>query len=76
MAGERSKPLRRGCISLGNINCDVCHRKILYPERYLSLEETKGKSQTLCMTCCEARGLVQPESSKENAEKLFDLSSD
>ncbi len=68
--------MRRGCISLGNIKCDGCHRSILYPERYLSLEEEKGKSQTLCMDCCQAKGLVKPGSEKEDADILFDLSTD
>jgi hypothetical protein len=68
--------VRRGCISLGNIKCDHCHRFILYPERYLSLEESKGKSVTLCMTCCQEKGLVKAESDKEDAERFFDLSND
>ena len=68
--------MRRGCISLGNIKCDQCHRVILYPERYLFLEEGKGKTQTLCMTCCQAKGLVKAGSEKEDAEVLFDLSNE
>jgi hypothetical protein len=65
--------VRRGCISLGNIKCDVCHRTILYPERYLSIEEPKGKNLTVCMSCCQEKGMVKPESDKEDAELLFDL---
>jgi hypothetical protein len=68
--------VRRGCISLGNIKCDECHRVILYPERYLSLEISKGQNQTLCMNCCIAKGLAKPESDKEGAEIIFDLSND
>jgi hypothetical protein len=69
--------VRRGCISLGNIKCEQCHRLILYPERYLFLEEAgKGKGMTLCMDCCQAKGLVKAESSKEDAESLFDLSNE
>jgi hypothetical protein len=68
--------MKRGCISLGNIKCDECHRNILYPERYLSVEITKSKSQTLCMNCCIEKGLVKPESDKEGAEMLFDLSNE
>jgi len=66
--------MRRGCISLGNIKCDQCHRTIPYPERYLYNEEEKGKSETLCMHCCQERGLVKPGSEKEDADVLFDLS--
>ena len=68
--------MRRGCISLGNINCDECHRSILYPERYLSLEEPKGKFRTLCMNCAQGLGLVKPGSERGDPEKLFDLSAD
>jgi hypothetical protein len=65
--------MRRGCISLGNINCDKCHRQILYPERYLFMGETQGKPQTLCMDCCREEGLVKTGSEKGDAEVLFDL---
>lgn len=65
--------MRRGCISLGNINCDQCGRTILYPERYL-FEEQEGVSQTVCMDCCRKNNLVKPENGKEGAELLFDLS--
>ena len=68
--------MRRGCISLGNIKCDKCHQIILYPERYLFFEEVNGKGQTLCMTCCQAIGLVKPGSNKEDADILFNLSND
>jgi hypothetical protein len=68
--------MRRGCISLGNIKCDGCHRIILYPERYLYLEEGKNKHQTLCMDCCQAKGLVKAGSEKDDAEVLFDLGTD
>lgn len=68
--------MRRGCISLGNIKCDECHRTILYPERYLSIEIDRENSQTLCMNCCIEKGLVKPESDKEGAEMLFDLSNE
>jgi hypothetical protein len=68
--------MRRGCISLGNIKCDSCHRTILYPERYLYVEEEKGKSEVLCMTCCQGKGLVKSGSEKEDAESLFNLSAD
>ena len=68
--------MRRGCISLGNIKCDQCHRPILYPERYLFLEEAKGKTKSLCMDCCQEKGLVKTESTKDAAECIFDLSAD
>lgn len=68
--------MRRGCISLGNIKCDKCHRIILYPERYLFLEGAKGKTQSLCMDCCKDDGMIRVGSEKENSEILFDLGSE
>lgn len=68
--------MRRGCISLGNIKCDKCHRTILYPERYLTIEENNSKGQILCMDCCQEKGMVKPGTPKEDAEVLFNLSND
>ena len=48
--------MRRGCISLGDIQCDDCHRIIQYPERYLVAEETEGTVLRLCVDCCLNRG--------------------
>jgi hypothetical protein len=64
--------VRRGCISLGNMKCNECGRAILYPERYLYIED-EDKSQALCMNCCKEKNLVKPENDKEGAELLFDL---
>jgi hypothetical protein len=68
--------MRRGCISLGNIKCDECHRTIPYPNRYLSIDVDKENSQKLCMDCCIEKGMVKPESDKAGAEMLFDLSNE
>jgi len=36
--------MRRGCISSGQVKCDICARFIPYPERYLVIDEDeKGK---------------------------------
>ena len=49
--------MRRGCISLGELECDVCHRLIPYPERYLAINEEdgveveKGKAVRYCIKC-------------------------
>ena len=54
--------MRRGCISLGEIQCDKCRRTIEHSERYLAIEEEKGvesdKGQTAryCMSCAEEKG--------------------
>jgi hypothetical protein len=68
--------VRRGCISLGNIKCDLCHRTIRYPERYLLDEEIKGRNQIICLDCCQEKGLLKAETDKEDAESLFNLSNE
>ncbi|MFC1933290.1 hypothetical protein ACFLXU_06695 [Chloroflexota bacterium] len=32
----------QGCISLGGIRCDECHRIIPHSERYLAIDEEDG----------------------------------
>ena len=48
--------MRRGCISLGDIQCDECHRTIPYPERYLVIDEEGGTTLHLCINCCVDKG--------------------
>jgi hypothetical protein len=67
--------VRRGCISLGNVSCDGCQKKILYPERYLTYDE-EGKTRTLCMECSVQKGFAQPESEKAGADFLFNLTNE
>ena len=44
--------MHRGCISLGDIQCDHCHRTIPYLERYLAVEEeAEGVIVRLCLDC-------------------------
>ena len=56
--------MRRGCISLGELECDVCHRLIPYPERYLAIDEEdgveveKGKIVRYCIKCALEKGYV------------------
>ncbi|MFQ6122344.1 MAG: hypothetical protein ACE5LA_04715 [Dehalococcoidales bacterium] len=54
--------MRRGCISLGEVQCDECHRTIPYPERYLAIEEKdgiedeEGETSRYCIQCCLNKG--------------------
>lgn len=54
--------MRRGCISLGEIMCDVCQRIIPYPERYLVIDEKngveveKGETVRYCTECAIKKG--------------------
>jgi hypothetical protein len=51
--------VRRGGISLGDVQCDECHRMIPYPERYLLVEEKKGTILCLCVDCCLSKGYAR-----------------
>lgn len=50
--------MRRGCISLGDVQCDGCQRPIPYPERYLVIDEAGGTLR-LCTNCCVDRGYAR-----------------
>jgi len=56
--------MRRGCISLGEIKCDECHRIIPYPERYLIVEETEDTLLRLCVDCCLKKGYASYKQEK------------
>jgi len=51
--------VRRGGISLGDVQCSGCKRPILYPERYLLIEEEEGKVSCLCTDCCLNKGYAR-----------------
>ncbi len=54
--------MRRGCISLGEAQCDGCKHTIPYPERYLAIDEKDGKedeegdTRRYCVPCCLKKG--------------------
>ncbi len=62
--------MRSGCISLGGINCDNCHREISYPERYLVINEG-GKVTRLCVECSTEKGLVHYAEDKDTKSLTF-----
>jgi hypothetical protein len=57
--------MRQGCISLGELRCDECHRVIPYLERYLVINEEngveveQGKTVCYCLDCCLQKGYAQ-----------------
>jgi hypothetical protein len=51
--------VRRGGISLGDIQCSKCKSPIPYPERYLLIEEKEGKMACLCTSCCLSKGYAR-----------------
>ena len=54
--------MRRGCISLGDIQCNECHHTIPYSERYLAIDEEdgveveEGKITRYCTECSLPKG--------------------
>ena len=62
--------MRRGCISLGEVNCDQCHCVIPYPERYLAIDEKdgvevdKGETAHYCVDCCLKKGYAHHKMEK------------
>jgi len=55
----------RGSVSLGNIQCNECHRTIQYLERYLIIDEKdsekgkKGGTLYYCIDCCLKKGYAR-----------------
>ena len=54
--------MRRGCISLGEVQCNECHHTIPYPDRYLTIEEKdgiedeEGETHRYCVECSLKKG--------------------
>ena len=48
--------MNRGCVAVGQIECDGCQRLIEHGERYLLIEEKEGEKSRLCVDCCLAKG--------------------
>ena len=70
--------MRRGCISLGEIQCDGCQRMIPHSERFLAVEEEdgveadKGKTVRYCMDCSVNKGYAYYKETKdENVLTIF-----
>ncbi len=63
--------MRRGCISLGEVQCDDCHRIMQYSERYLVIEETEGAILRLCVDCCLKKGYAHSREEKHKQILTF-----
>ena len=54
--------MRQGCISLGEVQCAMCHGVIADAERYLVVDEEngveaeKGKAVRYCVQCALKKG--------------------
>ena len=62
--------MRQGCISLGEVQCDDCHRIIPHSERYLVIEETAGVTLRLCVDCCLKKGYASYKDEKKGEKVL------
>lgn len=58
----------RGCIVIGELECDGCHRVMEHGEQYLLMEEDKKKTH-LCTQCALDRGYARYV--KEKGEKVL-----
>ncbi len=64
--------MRRGCISLGEIQCDECHRMIPHSERYLAIEEEdgveaeSGQTACYCVECSLDKGYAYYKEEKDD----------
>ncbi len=48
--------MNRGCVAVGEIQCDNCHRFIEAGQRYLVVDKEKGGTFHYCVECSVARG--------------------
>ncbi len=69
--------MRRGCISLGEVQCDECHRTIPHPERYLAVDEKdgaeveEGETSHYCIECSLSKGYACYKTEKGNRVLTF-----
>ena len=67
--------MRRGAISLGDVQCDRCHRLIRHSERYVAVDEekgvesAKGQASHYCMECAVKKGYAYHREEKD--EKIL-----
>ena len=54
--------MRRGCISLGEAQCDECHRTMQHAERYLTIDDEDSteaeqeETRCYCVECALQKG--------------------
>ena len=62
--------MRRGCISLGELQCDECHHRIPAPDRYLVIDEKdgvadeEGEPHRYCSECSLEKGYAHYKTEK------------
>ncbi len=69
--------MRQGCISLGEIQCNECHRTIPHSERYLAIDEEegieveKGEVAFYCVECAIQKGYAYHKQEKDDRILTF-----
>ena len=69
--------MRRGCITLGQIQCDQCHRSIPYAARFLAIDEEdgveveEGKVAHYCVECAVQKGYASYKEEKDGKILTF-----
>ena len=69
--------MRRGCISLGEIQCDGCQGTIRHSERYLAIDEEdsaapgKGKTTHYCPGCALQKGFAYYREGNDGQKLTF-----
>ena len=63
--------MRRGCIAVGLIKCDICGQIIEHGDRYLIIEDENEPKQRICLVCCEKHNYGRYEI--EKGERIFTL---
>ena len=65
--------MRRGCISLGEIQCVSCEQMVPHSERYLAIEEIDGEEADeggstvfYCMDCAIKKGYATCKTEKHD----------
>ena len=67
--------MHQGCISLGDIQCNECHRIIPHSERYLAIDEEgsaeveKGEIAHYCVECALQKGYAYYK--EEKGERIL-----
>ena len=67
--------MRRGCMPVGDMQCDECHRIIPHSERYLAIDEEDGvevedgEIARYCVECAVNRGYAYFK--EEMGEKML-----
>ncbi|MFO7996206.1 MAG: hypothetical protein R6U93_03540 [Dehalococcoidia bacterium] len=56
--------MRRGCIAIGKVECDGCHRPLKYGENYLVTNGEEEKKQRFCIDCCVKHGYTTYKTKK------------